>query len=440
MKTQTTLFTLIAAPADVSLAPPDEGLSRIWQVKPQGERKTVMKHRVELIKTIASLKNSPHRLVCWRGFLPIPLALVLACFALSPRAQGVIPAPDGGYPGANTAEGQNALLSLASGTNNTAVGWSSLKTLTTGQYNTAIGSGALSVNTTDFNTATGAAALWRNTSGAGNTANGFAALFSNTSGNINTAVGFEALLSNTEGDYNTAGGYLALYSNTTGGGNTAYGFSALPNNSTGDHNTAVGINAGNLVFTANNVIAIGTPGGNVSDSCYIGNIWNRPGGSQAVYVNADGKLGAQVSSLRFKDQIKPLGEASEVIYGLRPVSFRYKPEIEPTRPLSFGLIAEEVGKMNPDLVVRDNEGKPFTVRYEQINAMLLNEFLKEHRKVEQQQTRITQLTSTVAKQERKIDALTAGLQKVSAQIAVRSPSHGGLAVSKTVSRVVVNNP
>ncbi len=368
-----------------------------------------MKHPVELIKTIAPLKNSPHRSLRWRSFLPIPLALVLACFALSQKAQGVVPAPDGGYPRHNTAEGQDALFSLASGTNNTAVGWSSLKTLTTGQYNTAIGSGALSVNTADFNTATGAAALWRNTSGAGNTANGFAALFSNTSGNTNTAVGFEALLSNTEGDYNTASGYLALYSNTTGGGNTAYGFSALPNNSTGDHNTAVGINAGNLVFTANNVIAIGTPGGNVSDSCYIGNIWNRPGGSQAVYVNADGKLGAQVSSLRFKDQIKPLGEASEVIYGLRPVSFRYKPEIEPTRPLSFGLIAEEVDKMNPDLVVRDNEGKPFTVRYEQINAMLLNEFLKEHKTVQE-------LKATVAQQKQQIDALTAGLQKVNAQI------------------------
>jgi len=366
--------------------------------------------------------------------------ILLACVALLPTAKAVVPAPDGGYPGANTAEGQNALLSLASGTNNTAVGWSSLKTLTTGQYNTAVGAGALSANTAGLNTATGAAALWSNTSGNNNTANGFAALFSNASGNTNTAVGFEALLSNTEGDYNTAGGYLALYSNITGGGNTAYGLSALPNNSTGDHNTALGINAGNLVFTANNVIAIGTPGGNVSDSCYVGNIWNRPGGSQAVYVNADGKLGAQVSSLRFKDQIKPLGEASEVIYGLRPVSFRYKPEIEPTRPLNFGLIAEEVDKMNPDLVVRDNEGKPFTVRYEQINAMLLNEFLKEHRKVEEQQTRITQLTSTVAKQERKIEVLTAGLQKVSVHIAVGITSHGGLAVSKAGSRLVVNDP
>jgi hypothetical protein len=341
----------------------------------------------------------------------ITILLMLACVALLPTARAVVPAPDGGYPGANTAEGQNALLSLTSGTNNTAVGWFSLKTLTTGQYDTAIGSGALSVNTADFNTATGAAALWRNTSGAGNTANGFAALFSNTSGDINTAVGFEALLSNTEGDYNTASGYLALYSNTTGGGNTAYGFSALPNNSTGDHNTALGINAGNLVFTASNVIAIGTPGANVSESCYIANIWNRPGGSQAVYVNADGKLGAQVSSLRFKDQIKPLGEASEVIYGLRPVSFRYKPEIEPTRPLSFGLIAEEVEKINPDLVLYDKDGKPLSVRYDQVNAMLLNEFQKEHQTVQE-------LKTTVAQQKQKIDALTAGLQRVSAQIEI----------------------
>ena len=119
---------------------------------------------------------------------------------------------------------------------------------------------------------------------------------------------------------------------------------------------------------------------NASNSCFIGNIWNQPGGSQAVYVNSDGRLGAQVSSRRFKDDIKPINQASEAIHRLRPVSFRYKAEVEPTRPIGFGLIAEEVEKINPDLVSYDQDGKPFVVRYEAVNAMLLNEFLKEHHK------------------------------------------------------------
>jgi hypothetical protein len=157
--------------------------------------------------------------------------------------------------------------------------------------------------------------------------------------------------------------------------------------------------AGADVTMVDNVICIGAPGANVSDSCYIGNVWQQPGGSQAVYVNASGKLGAQVSSRRFKDEIKPMEEISEVIYRLKPVSFRYKPEIEPTRPPGFGLIAEDVDKINPDLVTRDKEGKPYSVRYDQVNAMLLNEFLKEHRKVEKHRATIAELKSTVTKQE-----------------------------------------
>jgi hypothetical protein len=427
MKTQTTLFTLIVAPAGVSLAPPDEGLSRIWEVKPQGERKTVMKHRVELMKTIASLKNSPHRLVWWRGFLPIPLALVLACFALSQRAQGVIPAPDGGYPGGNTAEGQNALLSLTSGTSNTAVGWFSLKTLTTGQYNTAIGAGALSVNTADLNTATGAAALWHNTSGASNTANGFAALFSNTSGDANTAVGFEAL------------------QNNNGLANTAIGVSALRNNTTGSFNVALGNGAGFNVSTADNVIAIGASGENAPNSCYIGNIFGvTTSAGTAVYVNTFGRLGTLVSSRRFKEDVKPMDKASEAILALKPVTFRYKEEIDPARSPQFGLVAEDVEKVNPDLVVRDAEGKVNSVRYEAVNAMLLNEFLKEHKKVDEQRATIGQLKSNATKQEATISELTkavglltaqireqtAEIQKVSAQIEMR----------ERTTRVVLNNP
>src|SRR5262249_44689903 len=154
------------------------------------------------------------------------------------------------------------------------------------------------------------------------------------------------------------------------------GSGALLNNTSGSNNIGLGDDAGFFVSTAEHVICIGAAGEDVSDSCYIGNIWNQSGGSQAVYVNSQGKLGAQVSSGRFKTEIKPMEQASEVIYGLKPVSFRYKLEIEPTRPIGFGLIAEEVEKVNSDLVVHDKEGKPHSVRYDQVNAMLLNEFLK----------------------------------------------------------------
>jgi len=214
-------------------------------------------------------------------------------------------------------------------------------------------------------------------------------------------------LHNDSGDYNTAIGLFALGSVTTG-------FS----------NTGLGRSAGTSVTTADHVICIGdnVSGANVSNSCYIGGIWQQPGGSQAVYVNAGGKLGALASSRRFKDEIKPMEHASEVIYQLNPVSFRYKPEIEPGRPASFGLIAEEVETVNPDLVLRDQEGRPYTVRYEQVNAMLLNEFLKEHRKNEQQESKLKEQEAKIARQEKQIEGLTAGLQKVSAQLELNKPA------------------
>jgi hypothetical protein len=170
---------------------------------------------------------------------------------------------------------------------------------------------------------------------------------------------------------------------------------------------------------ADNVICIGAPGANVSDSCYIGNVWQQPGGSQAVYVNALGKLGAQVSSRRFKDEIKAMEETSEVIYRLKPVSFRYKPEIEPTRPPGFGLVAEDVEKINSDLVVRDKEGQPYSVRYDAVNAMLLNEFLKEHCTVQELKSHAAKQEAIIARQQRQIEALTAGLQKINAQLEIR---------------------
>jgi trimeric autotransporter adhesin len=249
----------------------------------------------------------------------------------------------------------------------------------------------------------------------------------NHEGGSNTAVGYHALLHSNStgllGGGNTAVGYNALEASTTGAQNTAVGNTALFNNTTGTSNIAVGLLAGNNVTTANNVICIGTPGQNIANSCYIGSIFGEPGGAQAVFVNSEGKLGAQVSSRRFKDEIKPIDRASEAIHRLRPVSFRYNAEIEPTRPIGFGLIAEEVGEINPDLVSRDSEGKPLSVRYDQVNAMLLNEFLKEHKTVQEQ-------GKTIARLEKQIEALTAGLQKVSAQIEM----------SKSAPKVVLNNP
>jgi hypothetical protein len=401
---------------------------------------------------------------------PVLITFALVCFALVQNTQAVSPPPDGAYPGNNTAEGQNALFSLTSGVDNTAVGFQALFRNTTGSDNTATGAKALQSNTTGIrnsafgkyalffnsdgveNTAVGFKALYRNGLGAANTATGGEALFSNISGQSNTAEGYLALFSNTNGDGNTAIGDEALFSNTTGSGNTAIGFSALDSNTTGDSNIAIGVNASFNVSTGNDNIAIGTlagtnvtavdnvicigsfvSGANRTNSCYIGNIWQRPGGSQAVYVNAAGKLGAQVSSRRFKDDIKPMEETSEVIYRLKPVSFRYKPEIEPTRPLGFGLIAEDVEKINPDLVARDKEGKPYTVRYDAVNAMLLNEFLKEHRKVQEQEATIAHLKkdfrTTVAQLTARLDEQAAKIQKVSAQ----------LEASKSAPQVV-NNP
>jgi hypothetical protein len=223
---------------------------------------------------------------------------------------------------------------------------------------------------------------------------------------------------------NTAIGQGALFFNDTGGSNTAVGFGALSQNASGSHNVVLGADAATTVVTASNVICIGDglSGADVSNICYIGNIWQQSGGSQAVFVNSDGKLGAQVSSRRFKHDIKPMEQSSEVIYRLNPVSFRYNTEIEPTRPLAFGLIAEDVEQVDPDLVTCDKTGNAFSVRYDQVNAMLLNEFLKEHRKNEEQE-------ATIARQQKQIDTLTAGLQKVSAH----------LEMGRSVPEVATNN-
>jgi len=277
--------------------------------------------------------------------------------------RAVSPPPDGGYPGGNTAEGQNALLSLTSGGFNTAVGFLSVRSNTTGSFNTAIGAGTLLANTADENTATGAGAL----------------------------------LSNTIGDHNTANGAFALFSNTTGVENTAIGERALHSNTTGSFNTALGDSAGINVTTANNVICIGAVGQNVSNSCYIGSIAGQTvgAGGSTCYVDNDGKLGVFLSARRFKTDIADMGAASEALLALRPITFHYKPELDKTGIPQFGLVAEEVAKANPDLVTHDAKGDISTVRYEAVSVMLLNEFLKEHRKVEEQQATIAQLKKEI---------------------------------------------
>ena len=381
--------------------------------------------------------------------------LALGFLALSPIVQAVSPVPDGGYPGLNTAEGQSALLSLSTGTANTAVGWFSLKSNTDGTFNTGVGAGTLLSNVGNQstgegvnNTAIGAATLLLNTTGFDNTANGAFALLSNTTGHNNCAFGANALVANSTGSFNIALGWGALTANTNGEqnigigfdalgqatsavGNVAIGSLALVNNTTGQANVALGSSAGISVNNAtSHVICIGAFGQSVDNSCYIGNIWNQPGGSQAVYVNADGKLGALVSSRRFKDEIKPMAQASEVIYSLKPVSFRYKREIEPTRAPSVGLIAEDVGNVSPDLVVRDKDGKPYSVRYDQVNAMLLNEFLKEHGTVQRQDATIAELKKEIAGLSEAVKDQAAQIQKVSAH----------LEMNQSTKTVVLNNP
>ncbi len=388
---------------------------------------------------------------------PIPLFLIGLLLGLLPKAQAVDPAPDGGYPGGNTAEGFYALFSLDGGKHNTALGDSALKSVRFGNNNTATGYFTLRSNIIgNQNTATGALALANNT-GSENTATGFQALLINTTGSQNTATGQSALERNSTGNNNTATGLLALYSNSTGSYNTATGQSALERNSTGNNNTAIGYHAliGNM--TGSNNTAIGYQAGINSttgeNNVYLGkNLFGFPGESNHTYIrninitsisggNADtvtvdlatGLLGHLSSSRRYKQNIKTMDNTSEALYRLHPVTFHYKKDIDRTESLAFGLVAEEVAQVNPVLVAHDANGQPESIHYEMVNAMLLNEFLKEHKKVEEQQATITELKKELqarsSHQQQQIDALTAGLQKVSAQ----------LEASKSAAQVALNN-
>ena len=350
----------------------------------------------------------------------IALVLALMCLALLPQARAVC--QDACLANHNTVQGDDALFSLTVGADNTAIGFNALFFTTNGSNNTAIGSAALLGNTTgSFNTAIGSAALNANTSGTGNTATGRAALQSNTTGNFNTANGFGALIFTT-GNSNTATGFEALQSNTTGSANTAIGNTALFNN-TGSSNIALGAGAGYNLTNGNNNIDIGNDGvANDNGTIRIGT-----GGTQtAIYVagvsgvtvakgvgvviDSNGQLGTKGSSERFKDAIKPMDKASEAILVLKPVTFRYKKEFDPDNTPQFGLVAEDVEKVNPDLVARDADGKPYTVRYEAVNAMLLNEFLKEHQKVQRLEAALAAVNERLKAQDAKIDKVNAKVE------------------------------
>jgi len=397
------------------------------------------------------------------------------CFALAPQARATC--QDACLTNDNTVQGDDALISLTSGTDNTANGSNALLNNTIGIENTATGSHALYYNTTgnynvangDYalysnttgidndafgsgtmlsnttgskNSAIGDVALYRNTTGYGNAASGANALQENTIGSNNTANGAFALFNNTTSSDNTANGFQALFSNTTGRNNTANGYNALYNNTTGGSNITLGFQAGLNLTTGNSNIDIGNVGvageskririgtaGTQTKTFIAGISGATVAGGVGVIVGSNGQLGTVVSSERFKDAIKPMDKASEAILALKPVTFHYKKDLDPEGVPQFGLVAEDVEKVNPALVARDADGNVYTVRYDAVNAMLLNEFLKAHRKVEEQEATITQLKSTVAQQQKGMEIFAATLkeqasqiQKVSAQLELNKPA------------------
>ena len=428
---------------------------------------------------------------------------VLTCFALLPGAQAQC--LDGcDSTNFNTFQGDGALINNTIGAGNAAFGWRALFANTFGSFNTGLGGGALVLNNGNDNTAAGAAALLLNTTGNDNTAVGTDAmvfndsgnddvavgsfaLFNNVSGADNTAVGFEAMefnvlaftnaalgtfamqnndsSGNGTGVFNTAVGGFALQANVDGTRNTAVGAGAMENAPGGDDNTAVGeiallniagsnnvavgSGAGNGLGTSvNNCIAIGAPGAGpfatLNSTCFIGSIFGQPvsdpGTQTAVFVDQFNVVGIMSSSRRFKHDITPMDKTSETLYRLKPVTFKFNSDWKATT--QYGLIAEEVAEVNPGLVVRGGDGEVQTVRYEQINTMLLNEFLKEHRKVEQQEASITELKSTTAKQEaliakqqKEMETVVARLKEQASQIQKVSAQ---LELNKRAPRTVAN--
>ncbi len=291
---------------------------------------------------------------------------------------------------------------------------------------------ALSNTNTDF----GLDAMAGNTEGFYNTAIGLGALNRNTTGSRNTGVGADVLRFNTTGSYNSANGSGSLGLNTTGSYNTGDGEAALHSNTSGSNNIALGYLAGELLTTGDFNIDIGNRGiageghtihiGDDNQTrTFISGINGAAVTGLPVVINNLGQLGVAASSARFKDEIKPMDKASEAILALKPVTFHYRKEIDPAGTTQFGLVAEEVEKVNPALVAHATDGSAYTVRYDAVNAMLLNEFIKEHRKVqeqgrknEEQEATINKLASKLAQQQKQIESLTAIVEKVSDRVAL----------------------
>src|SRR5215471_10034759 len=363
-----------------------------------------------------------------RSLILVVIVPVLACFAFLPGAQAACrKICDINF---GTVFGLNALNSNTTGVGNTAVGWSALLSNIDASFSTAIGGGALSLNNASSNTAVGAAAMLLNTTGTLNTAVGTDALAFNDSGSNNNAFGafslFNLLGAGTlfTGSGNNAFGESALDTLVDGDGNTAVGDLAGDGLATGERNTYIG--SGILVGDENDTIRIGNPN---SAQCFIAGIVGAGPFSSTVTIDpATGQLGELVSSERFKKDIDPMDKTSEAIFSLKPVTFHYKKDKANTP--QFGLIAEEVAKVNRALIGVDKAGKPYTVRYEAVNAMLLNEFLKEHKKVEE-------LQATVAQQQKGMEVLTAQLKEQAAQIQKVSAQ---LEMSKPAAKVVVTKP
>jgi hypothetical protein len=317
----------------------------------------------------------------------------------------------------DTALGTGALNSDTTGTYNTAFGYFALLNDTTGTDNTALGQLALAANISGTdNTAVGYEALEANTSYS-ETAVGSKALAANTTGSENTAIGYLALTANTAGYDNIAVGNGAMLANTAGSENTAIGFKALTY-SAGNDNVGVGSNAGGGLTTGNNNIMIGNFGaaddhtiriGDVQTSTYIAGISGiSVSGGAAVFVNSNGQLGVESSSRRYKEDIQDMGAASKGLLGLRPVTFHYKkPDSDGSKPLEYGLIAEEVADVYPELVVRGADGQIESIQYQKLPAMLLNEVQKEHRNAQQQAHRIRQQDEMIKKLEARLAALEA---------------------------------
>jgi hypothetical protein len=315
------------------------------------------------------------------------------------------------------------------GSGNTGAGAGALHSHTAGHFNSALGSGALGSNTAGgYNSAFGGGALFFNTDGVYNSAFGMQAVYSNTTGNLNAGFGGFALFSNTTGFYNSGFGDSVLYSNTTGHSNAAFGLSALSSATTGESNSAfgyralaaladgnfnvaIGNRAGEALVTGSDNIYVGSPGENSesgvirigSDSqsaTYVAGIsaQTSPSGV-AVFVDSAGKLGTITSSQRYKEDIASMGRESDVLMRLRPVSFYYRPAYDETRTRQYGLVAEEVAEVAPQLVISDEQGRPQTVRYHFVNAMLLNEVQKQRHLADEQRSRIEDLEARLARLE-----------------------------------------